>query len=179
MADYSRISPATITNWSAVIADPTTNEQANLLWQAILQTRQFVYDFLDAKFDKSASDVLKPAVLAATSLTGKVRGSTSNSGNQQEIVQGTVSDVDIRSSAITSTKIAADAVTTTAIVDLAVTAAKIASATITTAKIANAAITTALLATDSVDNTILKDDATGAAGAVTTDHIRSLAVTTA
>ena len=163
MADYSRISPATLTNWSAVIADPTTNEQANLLWQAILQTRQFVYDFLNAKFDSSASDILKAAALTATSLASKVRGSTSNSGTVQEIVQGTVSTPDFRALAVTTAVLADSAVTTAKLADANVTTAKLAALAVTTAELGVAAVTTAKLAADAVDNTILKDDATGAA----------------
>lgn len=179
MADYSRISPATITNWSAVITDPTTNEQANLLWQAILQTRQFVYDFLDAKFDRTASDVLKPATIAATSLLAKVNGSTTNTGTQREIVQGTVGTIDLRDVAVTAAKIASDAVTTVKIADGQVTTGKVNDGAITMAKITDAQVTTAKIANDAVDADKLKDDPSGATGAVTTDHIRSLAVSTA
>jgi hypothetical protein len=166
-----------LTNYSAVINDPTSGEAANKDADIHLQTRQFVYDFLSAKFDSAASDVLKVAAVADATLAGKVKGSTSNSGTQQGIVQGTVSTPDLRDLAVSAAKIAADAVTTVKIGDLQVTTAKINDAAVTTAKIQDAQVTTAKLATDSVDNTILKD--TAGSEAVTTAHIRDSAVTTA
>lgn len=179
MASYPRITPATLANLLPVINDPQDSEDANKVGQVDLQTRRFVSDFLETKFDSVASDVLKADAITDVTVAGKVKGSTSNSGTQQGIVQGTVSTPDLRDDAVNANKILAASVTTVKIADGNVTTAKINDLAVTTAKIADSQITTAKLATDSVDNTILKDDATGVAGAVTADHIRSLAVTQA
>ena len=177
MASYPTISPATLANLQPVINDPQDSEDANKLGQSDLQTRRFVYDFLASKFDQAASDALKIAAVNDATLAGKVKGSTSNSGTQQGIVQGTVSTPDLRDDAVNANKILANAVTTVKIADDQVTTFKINNLAVTTAKIADANVTTAKMAADSVDATVLKDDATGVAGAVTTDHVRSLAVT--
>src|SRR6266487_2281794 len=117
MATYNRVTPANLTNYSVVIDDPTGSEDANKINLVELQTRRFVYDFLITKFDSALSDVLKPGSLADTSLAGKVKGSTGNSGTQQGIVQGTVSTPDLRDSAVTAQKVAAGAISTTGIAD--------------------------------------------------------------
>ena len=179
MASYPRVTPATLANYQPVIDDPQGSEDANKVWEVDLQSRRFAYDFLSDKFDQSAGDVLKPAALTDVSVAGKVKGSTSNSGTQQGIVQGTVSTPDLRDDAVNANKILAAAVTTVKIADGNVTNAKINDGAVTTAKITDAQVTTPKMAADSVDATVLKDDATGAVGAVTTDHIRSLAVTQA
>jgi len=179
MASYPRISPATLANFSPVIDDPQNSEDANKVGEVDLQTRRFISDFLETKFDSSNGDVLLPSALADASVDGKVKGSTSNSGTQQSIVQGTVSTPDLRDDAVSANKILAAAVTTAKIADGNVTNAKLNDGAVTTVKITDAQVTTAKMAADSVDATVLKDDATGVAGAVTTDHIRSTAVTQA
>jgi hypothetical protein len=179
MASYPRVTPATLANYQPVIDDPKTSEDANKGWEVDLQSRRFVYDFLSEKFDQSASDALKPAAISDVSVAGKVKGSTSNSGTQQGIVQGTVSTPDLRDDAVNTNKILNNAITTAKIGDDQVTTLKLNNLAVTTAKIQDAGVTTAKMAADSVDANVLKDDATGAAGAVTTDHIRSLAVTQA
>src|SRR5258705_1542505 len=179
MASYPRVTPPTLANFSPVIDDPQDSEDANKVGQVDLQTRRFVSDFLETKFDSGASDVLLPAAVADASLAGKVKGSTSNSGTERAVSQGTISTPDLRDDAVSANKILAAAVTTVKIADGNVTNAKLNDGAVTTAKITDAQVTTAKLAADSVDATVLKDDATGVAGAVTTDHIRSLAVTQA
>jgi hypothetical protein len=179
MASYPTISPATLANFQPVINDPQSSEDANKVWEVDLQTRRFVYDFLASKFDQASGDALKVATINDASLAGKVKGSTSNSGTQQAIVQGTVSTPDLRDDAVNANKILANSVTTVKIADDQVTTFKINNLAVTTAKIADANVTTVKMAADSVDATVLKDDTTGVAGAVTADHIRSLAVTQA
>src|SRR6266487_2112659 len=182
MASYPRIVPATLANWSPVINDPTGAEDANKVNEVDLQTRRFIYDFLTARFDSSASDVLKPASVADTTLAGKVKGSTSNAGTQQAIVQGTVSTPDLRDSAVSTAKIAPGAVTTGELATGAVTTVKIADAPngVGAGKVNDAAIGTAQLINDAVDATKLKDSASvDSDRAVTSDHIRDSSVTSA
>lgn len=179
MANYPRITPATLANLAPVINDPTDAEAANKLAQVDLQTRQFVNDYLNTKFD-SSTEALKVAALADASLAGTVKGSTGNTGTQQAIVQGTVSTPDLRDLAVSSAKLADSAVLTAKIADTQITTQKIVDKAVTAGKIADATITVAQLAAKAVDNTILKSDAaTDANRAVTTDHIRDGAVTTA
>lgn len=177
MPNYPRVTPATLPNYSAVINDPQDTELANKLAQVDLQTRRFVYDFLTTVFDNTS--ILLPAALGSATLAGLVLGSTSNSGSQQGIVQGTVSTPDLRDQAVATAKLADAAVTTAKIAAAAIVSSLIANNAITSALIAAGAVGTTQLAAQSVDNTILKSDVTGVAGAVTTDHIRSLQVTAA
>jgi hypothetical protein len=182
MATYTRITPALLASLASAVDDPAAAEDANKLYQVDLQTRRFVYDFLSSRFDSAASDVLKPGSVADTTLAGKVKGSTGNSGTQQGIVQGTVSTPDLRDAAVTAAKIAAGVISTTAIADGSITTVKHADSPngITAAKINDGEISTAKLANDSVDATKLKDSAsTDADRAVTTDHIRDSAISTA
>lgn len=182
MATYTRITPALLASLSAVVDDPSASEDANKLYQVDLQTRRFVYDFLSLRFDSTASDVLKPGSVADTTLAGKVKGSTGNSGTQQAIVQGTISTPDLRDACVTAAKVAAGVLTATALASGAVTTVKLADAPngVTTDKINDLAVTTAKLAADSVDATKLKDSAgTDSDRAVTTDHIRDSAITSA
>lgn len=182
MATYSRVTPANLTNFSAVVDDPAGSEDANKVNLVHLQTRRFVYDFLISKFDISASDVLKAAAVVDATVAGKIKGSTGNAGTQQAIVQGTISTPDLRDASVTSQKIAASAISTTLLSDGAVTTAKHADSPngISTAKINDAQITEAKLADDSVTAAKLKDSAsTDSDRSVTTDHIRDSAVTTA
>jgi hypothetical protein len=179
MATYARITPALLASYGAVINDPTDQEDANKLAQVDLQSRRFVYDFLIRFFDETASDTLKAAAIVDASVAGKVKGSTSNGGTQQGIVQGTVSTPDLRDDAVATAKILALAVTSAKLADDSVTNTKIASAAVNTDELANNSVITDKLANDAVDAAKLKDDATGLAGAVTTDHIRTDAVTQA
>lgn len=177
MASYPTISPVNLTNFQSVINDPQFSEDANKVWEVDSQTRRFVYDFLASKFDQANGDAIKAGTINDTSLAGKIKGSVSNSGAQQAIVQGTVSTPDLRDDAVNTNKILNNAITVAKIGDDQVTTFKINNLAVTTAKIADANVTTPKLAADAVDAVVLKDDATGAAGAVTTDHIRSLAIT--
>src|SRR5438876_783020 len=182
MATYPRVTPASLANYAPVIDDPTGSEDANKVNLVHLQTRRFVYDFLSAKFDQAASDVLKAAAIVDATLAGKVKGSTGNAGSQQAIVQGTISTPDLRDAAVTASKLAAGAIATTGLADSAVTTVKLADSPngVTTAKVNDLQITTAKLANDAVDATKLKDSAsTDSDRAVTTDHIRDSAITSA
>lgn len=178
MATYPRVTPATLINFAVVIDDPTAAEDANKGYQVDLQTRRFIYDFLSSKFDLSTGLLLGSA-LGSVSIDSKINGSTSNSGTERQIVQGTVSTPDLRNAAVTTAKIDDLAVTTGKLGDSQVTVAKLADDAVETAKIKDDNVTTAKVADDAIDADKLKDDATGAAGAVTEDHIRTDAVTTA
>jgi len=164
------------------VDDPVGGEDANKIHLVFLQTRRFVYDFLSSRFDSALGDILKPGSLGDTSLAGKVKGSTGNSGTQQSVVQGTISTPDLRDGAVSSAKLAVGAVSTTVISDQSITTVKIADSPngVSTAKINDAQVTTAKLANDAVDNTKLKDSASvDSDRAVTSDHIRDSAITSA
>lgn len=182
MATYTRVTPANLTNYLAVINDPADGEDANKLAQVDLQTRRFVYDFLSARFDSAASDVLKAAAIVDATVAGKIKGSTSNSGTQQAIVQGTVSTPDLRDGCVTAAKMAASAIAGTSLVDGAVTTVKLADSPngVATAKLQDLAVTTAKIDNKAVTDTKLANDATTDANrAVGTDHLKDLAVTNA
>ncbi len=181
MATYPRVSPANLTAFIDVIDDPAVGEDANKLYLVDLQTRRFISDFLETKFDSSASDALKPAAVVDATLAGKVKGSTSNAGSQQAIVQGTISTPDLRDDCVTAAKIADGAISGVLLADDSVVTSKLGEAPngVATSNINDLAVTTAKLAADSVDSAKLKDSSsTDADRAVTTDHIRDSAVTT-
>src|ERR1043165_477642 len=157
MATYDRIDPATIANLAAVIDDPLDTEAANKLAQVDLQTRRFIYDFLITKFDDSTGKLKADAIDTATTLLGLVNGSTSNTGTQRQVVQGTVSTPDIRDLARSTAKVGDKAVPTAKINDAAVGTTQIADDAVTTAKIAASQVTAAKLATDAVETAKIKD----------------------
>lgn len=176
MADYPRILPATLANWLPVTNDPTDFESADKLAQVDLQTRRFVYDYLLTKFD-SSTEFLLPAVLGPGTLTNRVSGAQGNASPSQDIVASSVSTPDLRDQCVSTAKLADGAVTTAKIGTAQITADLMAPNSVTVASIPNGSIGTTQLAPGCVDSTILKSDATGIAGAVTSQHIQAGAVT--
>lgn len=180
MATYDRVSPANLTNYALVIDDPEGGEDADKGWEVDLQTRRFVSDFLESKFNSATSDTLKPAAVNDATLAGKVKGSTGNAGTQQGIVQGTVSTPDIRDGAVTAAKIAEGALTGTTLANGSVSTVKLADAPngVTAAKINTGEISTAKLAALAVTDAKLASHASDdASRAVGSDHIKALSVT--
>lgn len=180
MATYSRVTPASLPNFSLVIDDPTTSEDANKLSDIDLQTRRFVYDFLSSKFDITSSDTLLPAAVSDASLAGKVKGSTANvGGSQRGIVQGTISTPDLRDGSVTSSKLDGS-IPGTKLQNSAITTDQLANAPngVTTAKINDGSVTEAKLANNAVTGTKLSSSASvDSDRAVNTDHIKDSAIT--
>jgi len=177
MASYEFLDP-TLAALSVALANPTGDEAANKWPDVDAQTRQFIYDYLSAKFG-SLTEKLLPAVVDDTTLAGKVKGSVSNAGAQQGVVQGTISTPDLRDAAVATAKIADNAVTSAKIATGQVLATHLGSKVVAAVAIADNTITATQMAAASVDATVLKSDATGAAGAVTAEHLRTGAVTAA
>ena len=170
MATYPEIT--TLAAWAAVINDPTDNEDANKLAQVDLQTRKFVDTMFNLILD-SSTNKLKASVVGDASIVGLIKGSTSNTGTQQGLLQGTVSTPDFRDLAVSTAKLADNAVTTAKIADLQVTTAQLADVSVTAGKIASATITDTQLASDSVTTAKIVNDA------VTTAKILNANVTAA
>lgn len=165
-------------------AKPSNSEEARNVAAAIRQLKGFVKYFL-AKVLNDDGTLKAGTVSSSDGLgDGVVRGSTANSaGEQQEVLQGTISTPDLRDLAVSAGKLAEDAVEEAKIKALAVTAGKLAAdavetakvkdLNITTDKLAALAVTAAKLATDAVEEPKIKN------AAVTNGKIADLAVTPA
>jgi len=162
---------------------PTDAESAAEMAAAERQLRNWVYDFLNARFDGTTNKLLSEALDTDSVPFGAIRGSEANgsSATQREILQGSVSEADLRNEAVTTSKIkpanvtmeclADDAVTTVKILDGNVSEDKIGDEQVTTAKLGPTSVTAAKIATDAVETAKIKD------GAVTTAKIGANAVT--
>jgi hypothetical protein len=197
MANYPLLA-ATLAALNATKNDPQGSEAASKIDDALRQTRNWMYDYLSAKFD-ATTNLIKAAAFDSANPSnsipaGLIRGSAANGGAQQEIRQGTVSDVDLRDKAVTSTKLANDAavdanraVGTDHIKDGAVTGVKIGTNTVegtsansagTQKNIKQGTISTPDLRDKAVDSVKLASDpAVDVNRAVTEHHIRDGAVT--
>lgn len=146
MASYP-ILAANLTALNATKNDPTGAESADKLDDALVQTRNFIYDFLSVPFN--ADGTLKTGAFSSMP-AGTIQGSNPVGSVERQIDQRSIQAIDIALAVITSAELADNAVTTAKIAADAVTAAKLADSAVETANITAAAVTTAKIADSAV-----------------------------
>lgn len=157
--------PGTLAALSGSLATPADSELASA-WPAVdRQTRNWIYDFLTTYFDPTTNQLKPSAIGGGTVPGGSVSGTNPQSGNQGQVVQGSIQFQDLATGCVTTSKIANAAITqaqlaagcvgTAQLQDSSVTATKLAPASIPGSAITPNSLTSVVFGSQCVTNAAL------------------------